>query len=108
MSEQFASEMSKLLMNLFSANKTRKSSEKLDEQVKNKENKHNTECAEDLPPVVIPRRLSLSKSGRMKEKKRSKLSLLDISRNEAVVDGSTQKPEPNARSASRENLDKAN
>lgn len=35
----------------------------------------NSNGDEDLPAVIMPRRYSLSKSGRMKEKKRTKLSV---------------------------------
>lgn len=98
--------MSNFIANLFGSNKNKNNNEKNSEQSKTKDNTKNDNNDDDLPPVAIPRRLSLSKSGRLKEKKRSKLGLMNISRNETVVDGTTQKAEPSSKSGSRESLDK--
>lgn len=99
--------MSKILSNLFGSNKSKNINQKFDDQIKKKESNQNKNTEEDLPPIVIPRRLSLSKSGRMKERKRTKLSVLNIVRTEGVVDDTNQKTEPKSQSASRESLDKA-
>lgn len=99
--------MSKIFTNLFSSNKNKSIKEKFDDKSKKLENSQNRDPDEDLPPVVIPRRLSLSKSGRMKEKKRSKLSVLNIVSNETNNDGGTQTTEARSQGASRESLDKA-
>lgn len=98
--------MSKIFSNIFGSNKNKSNKDKCDGQMNKNESKQNQENEEDLPPVVIPRRLSLSKSGRMKEKKRSKLSVLNIQRNESCLDGGTQKMEPSSQADSRESLDK--
>lgn len=96
--------MSKFLSNLFATSKIRKSNDKLDEQSNKKANIENENDDDNFPPVAIPRRLSMSKSGRMKEKKRSKLSITDITRNENTMTD-TKSETTNAKSASRDNLD---
>lgn len=88
-------------------NKSKSIREKFDEQSMKENSQNRNPQEEDLPPVVIPRRFSLSKSGRMKEKKRTKLSVLNITTNETIVDGGTQTTESSTKSASRESLDKA-
>lgn len=99
--------MSNFIANLFGTKKNKNNNQKFDDQSKPNENSQNkNKEEEDLPPIVIPRRFSLSKSGRMKEKKRTKLGIHLVSKIE-TDDCTTQKTEPNSKSASRENLDKA-
>lgn len=100
--------MSNFISNLFGPKKNKNNNQKFDDQSKKKENNQNKneEEIEDLPPVVIPRRFSLSKSGRMKEKKRTKLGIHNVSKIE-TVDCTTHKSEPNSESASKESLEKA-
>lgn len=97
--------MSNFLTNLFNPHKNKNNCEKSDDQSKKKDNNQN-QNEEDLPPVVIPRRFSLSKSGRIKEKKRSKLGIYNASKADTVMDNAAQKSEPNSKSASKESLDK--
>lgn len=106
--------MSNFLSNLFSSHKNKNNSEKCDDhskktvkktEKKTEKSQNKNEEEEDLPPIVIPRRFSLSKSGRMKEKKRTKLAIY-VPKTETVMDHTTHKSDSNSKSASRESLDK--
>lgn len=95
-----------MLANLFNSNKFKKTNDQHEQDQIKKENCHSKYNDEDLPPVVIPRRLSLSKSGRLKEKKRTKLNLSNISRNEITDNENTQKIENNSNPSGKDNLEK--
>ncbi|CAH0555691.1 unnamed protein product [Brassicogethes aeneus] len=74
--------MSKFLKGIFGGNKSKKNkpenNQKTNTKIENDDQniEENGEVLEGLPPSMT-RRLSLSKSGRMKEKKRVKMSILE-------------------------------
>lgn len=98
--------MSKLLSNIFGQSKTKKLNESIEGSNIKKEKISKNIDDEDLPPIAIPRRLSLSKSGRIKEKKRSKLAI-EQARQQTNTDGTNKKSESKSKSPSRESLDQA-
>lgn len=88
-------------MQFFTLKKTKKPNEKPEEHTNKTEVNYTEHNYEDLPPDFFKRRFSLSKSGRMKEKKRR-----NIPTYESFPDSQKKTSAPKSKTASRENLDK--
>ncbi|ENN76851.1 hypothetical protein D910_04521 [Dendroctonus ponderosae] len=82
--------MSNFFSNLFSGTKSKSKKEKSKETNHDNHLTEDGQEAENLP--VLNRRLSLSKSGRMKEKKRSNISVMQTNLDGSCKETNNRKP----------------